>query len=94
MPQIVRLGDKCGGHGGFPPRPSISASPNVFANGVPVVRKSDSWASHCDPDTCHTGTSVTFSGTVFANGLNVCRIGDSVDCGSTMVEGSPNVFAG
>jgi uncharacterized Zn-binding protein involved in type VI secretion len=28
------------------------------------------------------------------NGKPICRVGDSVSCGSTMAEGSPNVFAG
>lgn len=95
MAGIVRKTDMCSGHGGFPPRLPTSWSSNVYANGLEVVRVPDSWASHSDdaPST-HSGTSSSGSATVFANGLPMCRIGDSVSCGSTMPNGSTNVFAG
>lgn len=93
MPKVVRLGDKCSGHGGYSSRPSTSASPNVFVDGIPVVREGDSWASHCNSYTCHSGTSGTGSSTVFANGLPLSRVGDKVSCGSTMVEGSPTTYS-
>lgn len=41
MPGIVRLGDKCSGHDGWPPRPNIEASTNVFVNDLGVHRLGD-----------------------------------------------------
>ena len=95
MPAVTRLGDLCGGHGAFPPRTSTSASSNVFINGIGAHRKGDSWSVHCDPSpSCHAGALADGSATVFVNGLPLGRIGDPVDCGSSVATGSPNVFAG
>lgn len=93
-PPVTRLGDSCTGHGCFPPRPSVSASPNVFANGIPVHRQGDAWAVHCCGPACHGSVLAMGSSTVFANGIPVGRIGDPVACGSFVMTGSPNVFAG
>ena len=41
MPGIVRLGDVCTGHGCWPPRPNVEASPNVFVNSIAVHRLYD-----------------------------------------------------
>ena len=95
MPAVTRLGDLCTGHGCFPPRPSISASPNVYANGIPICRVSDSYAPHgCSNCPPHPGNLVQGSPTVFINGLPVSRIGDALNCGSSAMTGSPNVFIG
>ena len=95
MPAVTRLGDLCTGHGAFPPRPSTGASPNVFINGIAAHRKGDGWASHCDPaPSCHASTLADGSATVFVNGQPLARIGDPIGCGSTVAQGSPNVFAG
>lgn len=91
---IARLGDMSSGHGPFPPRPNIQASPNVFANMIPVHRESDQWAVHCGPKSCHPGVLAKGSSTVFANGLGVGRIADKINCGDVIASGSPNVFAG
>lgn len=93
MPAVVRLGDNCSGHGGFPPRPAIQGSPDVFLNDLSVVRVGDSFASHCDDDTCHTGVAQTGSPDIFCNDKPVFRVGDNVSCGSTGSEGSPDGFA-
>lgn len=94
MPAAVRLGDVCSGHGSFPSRPNTSASTNVRINGKGAHRVGDSWAVHCDPNSCHGGTEATGSGTVRVNGRALARVGDQVDCGSTCAQGSPNVRAG
>ena len=94
MPAVVRLGDKCSGHGCFPSRENTEGSPNVFVNGKPVHRVGDSWATHCCGIPCHSGVASSGSSTVFVNGKPICRIGDNVSCGSKMAEGSPNVFVG
>ena len=94
MPAVTRQGDKCTGHGGFPPRRSISGSSNVFCNGLPVHRQGDAWDTHCDSLSCHGGVLSSGSGTVFVNGKPLGRVGDPIDCGSAVAEGSSNVFSG
>ena len=92
---VTRLGDLTAGHDGFPPRPSISASPNVTCNNIAVVRLNDSYDVHCNiVPVCHVGVLSTGSGTVTVNGLPLGRVGDSVSCGDTVAEGSPNVVCG
>ena len=69
--KIVRQGDKCTGHGCWPPRPNISGSPDVFANAIPVHRVGDQWAVHCcctPKCKCHPSTQCSGSPTVFSNG--------------------------
>jgi uncharacterized Zn-binding protein involved in type VI secretion len=96
MPAVARLGDLCTGHGCWSPRPSSSASPNVFVNGIPAHRQGDGWQTHCCPSIseCHASILAEGSSTVFCNGLQLGRIGDPVACGSTVATGSNNVFAG
>lgn len=109
MPAVTRLGDKCSGHkcsGGkcpegkctgvdcFPPRKSIGGSPNVFANSKKVHRKGDSWDEHCCGKPCHAGVLAAGSGSVYVNGKPIGRVDDPVSCGSTVAEGSEDVFAG
>lgn len=95
MPAVSRLGDLCTGHGGWPPRPSTSASSNVFINGIGAHRVGDSWAVHCNslPE-CHGSVLAGGSSTVFINGKPLARIGDPIACGSAVASGSSNVFAG
>ena len=92
---VTRLGvDRCGGECGNSPNTAATASPNVYANGIEVVRKTDTYNAHpvVDP---HAGRTVTGgSATVFANGLNLARISDAISCTAKIAEGSPNVFAG
>ena len=92
MPAAHRLGDLCGGHGCFPPRNNVSASPNVFVNGKGSHRVGDGWATHCCGPACHASVAASGSPNVFVNGIPKCRIGDAVACGSKMATGSPNVF--
>ena len=62
--------------------------------GTGVVRLGDGWAVHCCGNPCHAGAAASGSPTVFVNGRPACRIGDAVSCGSTMAEGSGDVFCG
>ena len=94
MLQVTRLGDLCTGHGCWPPRPNVSASPDVFANGIPVHRQSDSWDVHCCIMLCHDSILAAGSSTVLANNLQLGRVTDPVACGSTVATGSADVFAG
>ncbi|KAF0113227.1 MAG: PAAR repeat-containing protein [Rhodospirillaceae bacterium] len=94
MPAVTRVGDVCSGHGCWPSRPSVEGSPNVFINGLPVVRQGDAFAPHTCPDIpeTHGGVLAGGSPTVFVNGRPVGRIGDAVSCGGAVAAGSPNVF--
>lgn len=94
MPEVALLGCLCSGHGCYPPRPNITASPNVYIEGIAVHRQSDMWASHCCDSNCHGGTTVSGSSKVYINGLQVARIGDPVSCGSVIAEGSSKVICG
>jgi uncharacterized Zn-binding protein involved in type VI secretion len=94
MPAVTRLGDQCSGHGCFPPRPNVQASNNVFVNGLGVHREDDGWASHCCGIPCHSSILEAGSSKVYVNGKQMCRIGDPVECGSIVAQGSGNVFAG
>ena len=94
MPAVTRLGDICTGHEDFPPRANTSASVNVFINGIAAHRQGDSWATHCNPTTCHDSVSAAGSSTVYVNGKQLMRIGDPVACGSAVAQGSSDVFAG
>lgn len=85
--------DLCTGHGCFPPRLNIQASPNVYVNNIRWHRETDLWDVHCCGG-CHVGRLARGSPTVFVNNLEGGRIDDPVDCGSLVMEGSPNVFIG
>lgn len=96
---VVRMGiDMCSGHPAgptyFPPRPAITGSPNVFVDGLPVVRMTDQWSPHTNILSVHTGVGVSGSPTVFVNGLPIMRMTDQIDCGSIALSGSLTVFAG
>ena len=89
MPAIVRLGDMCSGHGCFPSRVSISASPDCLISGIPAVRVGDLWESHgCSVGAPHDAMQASGSPNVLINGIPVARIGDSLSCGSTNLTGS------
>jgi uncharacterized Zn-binding protein involved in type VI secretion len=95
MPAVTRKGDTCTGHGNYPSRSSTGGSGSVYANGKPVHRQGDGWSVHCNPvPICHGGNLATGSSTVFVEGKQIGRIGDPVDCGSSVASGSGNVFAG
>ena len=94
MPAIGRLGDRCSGHGCYPPRPNDQASSNVFSNGIGVHRQGDHWVTHCCGDSCHDSNLAKGSSTVYVNGKQCSRIGDPVVCGSAVIEGSPNCYCG
>lgn len=97
---IARLGvDVCSGHAAgptyFPPRPATTGSPDVFVDGLPVVRIStDMWAPHTNLLSVHPGTGISGSPTVFVNGIPVMRMLDPLDCGSVVGTGSTTTFAG
>jgi len=93
MGKVTRLGDLCTGHDGYPPRPNIQGSHNVFTNSLKTHRESDEWDVHCSGG-CHGGSTEQGSCNVYCNSLQIARIDDPVDCGSLIAEGSWNVTSG
>lgn len=91
---VTRIGDRCSGHGCFPPRVNDEGSSDVFTNGIGTHRKGDHWVVHCCGSSCHDSNLAQGSPTVFVNGKEMSRIADPVACGSAVIEGSPNVFCG
>ena len=103
MPAVARIGDS------FTDTDVIATgSGNVFCNGIPVARMSDTTTGHSLPGhTFYPPVPITGgSGSVFVNGLPLARVGDahavhcdsphpSSDCHSGVVStGSGNVFSG
>lgn len=93
MPSVTRKGDLDSGHGAFPPNALSSGSSNVFVNNLPCGRKSDPYPSHSDGESSHSRNISGGSPTVYVNNLPLARVGDSVSCGSTVAQGSPNVYS-
>lgn len=83
--------DQCSGHDGFPPRLADQGSPNVRANGYPVVRVGDHFVTHCNVS-CHDSVQAQGSPNVHANGIPKARKGDGVACGGVCATGSQNYF--
>lgn len=95
MPKVSRLGDSSTGDPcGAPPRDSTGGSPNVYTNKIRTHRKTDQWAPHACPSSPPHGAATTGgSPDVYVNGLPIARVNDTISCGSTIAEGSPNVYA-
>lgn len=90
MPDICLLGDECTGHGAFPPRANAGADSYLTVNGRPVHCVGHAWSSHCNPTpSCHGGTLAGGSSYYTVNGAAVGRVGDPVDCGSSVASGDP-----
>ena len=95
MPPVSRLGDLGTGHGCYPPTTISSASGDVYTNSIGTARKDDSLIPHACPDTPPHGRAIkSGSSSVFVNSRDCTRIGDPIDCGGNVAEGSGNVFAG
>lgn len=95
MPAVSRLGDlSTSDPCGAPPRPSSGASSDVFTNSIATHRQGDSWVEHaCPASSPHGATTVSGSKNVFVNGKQISRIGDPISCGSSIAQGSSNVFS-
>jgi len=87
MSKIVLFGHICTGHGPFPPRPNIQASPNFFVKGLGVHRQGDAWAIHCVALSCHGAVLSVGTANFLANGKPVAKVGDPISCGSFCAQG-------
>lgn len=93
MPPISRITDIGLGHSCFPPTPAISSSGNVLVQGLLAFREGDSLAPHTCEST-HSRAAASGSRKVLVNSKSVMRIGDPIDCGGNMAQGSGTVIAG
>lgn len=92
MPEAIRFGDLCKGHGCYGSRPNNEASPDVVINGLGAHRVDDSWESHCCGPDCHSSVAAEGSPDVIVNGKPLCRVNDLTACGSPMgLTHSPDV---
>lgn len=91
---VTRLGDDCSGHDCHPPRPNVSASDDVYIEGIEVHRQTDAYPVHACGPSAHAAVQAVGSSTVFVNGLAICRVGDAVSCGSVATATQETVYAG
>lgn len=95
MPGVCRLNDISTGHGGWPPRRNDQASTSSYVDGRGVHRVTDHWPTHCDPEPqCHDGNLADGSHYHTTDGKRTGRIGDPVNCGDHVAEGSSYKFIG
>jgi uncharacterized Zn-binding protein involved in type VI secretion len=95
MPAASRKGDLTAGHACFPPTAIIGSCSKIYINGILASKLGVGVASHRCGKTTHAGRTVTGgSSTVFFENARATRIGDSVNCGDTIGQGSKNVIIG
>lgn len=93
MPAATRVGDKCTGHDSCPAVPLIEGYSHVLVNGKPIGVVDCAYQNHgCTGHATHTPHIAEGAPNVFVNGKAVARVGDRVDCGGTVAEGSSNVI--
>lgn len=84
----------CSGHDGFQPRSPVTYSDTTFIAGAGVVCIGDTWEFHEHGGKNHDSVQSTGSSSIFLGNKAVARIGDSIECGSTVMTGSNTVFFG
>jgi uncharacterized Zn-binding protein involved in type VI secretion len=96
MAAASRRGDLSAGHACFPPTNCTSGvASKTFINGIPAQIIGSSYTSHrCGKSIHFTRLTSTGSSTVFIEGVPAIRIGDSISCGDSVGQGSPNVQFG
>ncbi len=95
MPAASRKGDVTSGHGCFPPTAITGSASKTFINNIAASVLGVSVATHRCGKTVHSGRTVTSgSGKVIIENQPATRIGDSVNCGDTIGQGSNNVIFG
>ena len=96
MAAAARLGDLSTGHGCFPPTAcSGSTASKTYINGIPAQVQGSSYVVHvCGKSVHPVRLASSGSGTVMIEGKAAIRIGDSISCGDTVGQGSPNTIIG
>jgi hypothetical protein len=98
MPGVALEGMCSTGHGCFPPTDTQSGLASTsFFNGKPIQLAT---GTIYQPHSCHVThagalrTVSQGSGSFFMEGKPVARIGDSIQCGDMIAEGSGDAFIG
>lgn len=96
MPLLSTHVDVCRGHDSCDPRPFVTYSPDVTAEGFQVTREGDVFDTHgCSKHSPHDADVSRGHPTVTANGLPVAYVGADVSCPSGVVDtGRPSVAIG
>lgn len=98
MPAVARQGDLSTGHGCFPPTACTSASTSkTFVDGLLVQTVTSTFLSHRCGKTTHPSSirkTTTGSSKVIIEGRAAIRIGDPIQCGDTVGQGSSTTFIG
>ena len=91
MARVVRKGDKCSGHEGYPPRPNIEGIDSLVIDGIPVHCVGQHWAFHSRGSDTHDGITLqgTIPSSITVEGKNIALVGYPISCGSVCAEGSP-----
>lgn len=98
MAAASRIGDLSAGHGCFPPTAcSTPSASKTFINGILAQKQGSQFVTHVCGDTVHPSSSrntSSGSSSVYIENSPAIRIGDSIACGDTVGQGSPNVQIG
>jgi len=98
MPAVSTIGDKSTGHGCFSPTAMITTPvAKTYFNGklAGVVDSTCKFAAHsCGITTHNTDIRIPSSGAskTYIEGKKAARIGDSIQCGDAIAQGSANSF--
>ena len=91
---VAKLDSLCSGHDDFQQRNPVTCSDSLFVTGLGVISIGDTWEFHEHGGKNHDSVQSTGSSSIFVNNKAVARIGDSIECGSTVMTGSDTVFFG
>jgi uncharacterized Zn-binding protein involved in type VI secretion len=95
MPAASRKGDLTSGHGCFPPTAITGSASKTHINNILASILNVSVATHRCGKSVHVSRKVSSgSSKVIIEGKEATRIGDSVNCGDTIGQGSSNVIFG
>jgi uncharacterized Zn-binding protein involved in type VI secretion len=98
MPAVSTIGDKSTGHGCFAPTALITTPvAKTYFNGklAAVVDSNCKFAAHsCGITTHNTSIRIPSTGAskTYIEGKKAARIGDDIQCGDAIAEGSSNSF--
>ena len=98
MPAVSTIGDKSTGHGCFAPTALITTPvAKTYFNGklAAVVDSNCRFAAHsCGITTHNTSIRIPTGGAskTYIEGKKAARIGDSIQCGDAIAQGSSNSF--
>jgi len=98
MPAAALIGRLSSGHSCYPPTASKPGTGSLYTqvNGLDVqlLNITEYYDHRCGRTIHRNRLTSSSSNTVFIEGYATCRIGDSINCGDTVANGSYNVFIG